>query len=86
MIIGFTGEPNSPMLDENGMPKSMWVAWFSPNVSLSRIAAHDASFEIIDSMPCFLKSPSSWAMTMDEQSVRAMMPKRIFFVSGPSAA
>jgi hypothetical protein len=64
----------------------MCVAWFSPSVSLSRITAHDASFEIVDSMPCFLKSPSSCAMTIDAQSVSAMIPKRICGVSGPSAA
>ena len=68
------------------MPRSMWVAWFSPSVRRSRITAHDASFEIVDSMPCFLKSPSSCAMTMDEQSVSAMMPMRTFGVSGASDA
>jgi hypothetical protein len=50
------------------------------------MTAHDASLETVDSMPCFLNSPSSWAMTIDEQSVSAMMPMRIFGVSGPSAA
>src|SRR5258705_5851615 len=64
----------------------MCVAWFSPSVRRSRMTAHDASFEIVDSMPYFLKSPSSWAITIDEQSVRAMMPILTFGVSGPSAA
>jgi hypothetical protein len=50
------------------------------------MTAHEASFEMVDSMPCFLKRPSSCAITMVEQSVRAMMPKRILGVSGPSAA
>ena len=50
------------------------------------MTAHDASFEIVDSIPCFLKRPSSCAMTIDEQSVSAMMPKRILGVSGASEA
>jgi hypothetical protein len=58
------------MVDASGMPISMCVAWFSPSDSLSRITAHDASFETVDSMPNFLKYPSSWAMTIGEQSVR----------------
>ena len=86
MTIGFTGEPSRPMVDANGMPISMCVAWFSPSVSLSRITAHEASFEIVESIPNFLKSPSSCAITIDEQSVSAMMPKRILVVSGASAA
>ena len=43
------------MVDANGMPMSMWVAWFSPSVSLSRMTAHEASLDTIDSMPNFLK-------------------------------
>ena len=74
MIIGFCGEPSSPIVEAYGIPISMWVAWFSPRVSRSRITAQEASFEIVDSMPYFLNSPSSWAITIDEQSVRAMMP------------
>ena len=50
------------------------------------MTAQEASFEMIDSMPYFLKSPNSCAITIDEQSVRAMMPNRILGVSGPSAA
>src|SRR6185503_17632517 len=64
----------------------MCVAWFSPSVRRSRMTAHDASFEIVDSIPYFLKSPSSCAITIDEQSVSAMMPIRTLGVSGPSAA
>ena len=86
MIIGFTGEPWSPMVAAYGMPSSKWVAWFSPSVRRSRMTAHDASFEIVDSMPCFLNRPSSWAITIDEQSVSAMMPMRTFGVSGASDA
>ena len=55
ITIGFTGDPASPMVDASGMPISMCVAWFSPSDSLSRITAHDASFETVDSMPNFLK-------------------------------
>ena len=39
----------------SGMPISMCVAWFSPSDSLSRMTAHEASFETTDSMPNFLK-------------------------------
>ena len=46
MTIGLTGEPASPIVEASGMPISMWVAWFSPSDSLSRMTAHDASFEI----------------------------------------
>src|SRR6266850_4026710 len=74
------------MVAAYGMPSSMWVAWFSPSVRRSRMTAHEASLEIVDSMPCFLKSPSSCAMTIDEQSVSAMMPMRILGVSGASEA
>ena len=68
------------------MPSRMWLAWFSPSDRRSRITAHEASFEMVDSMPCFLNRPSSCAITIDEQSVSAMMPMRIFGVSGPSSA
>src|SRR5262245_115543 len=53
--------------------------------SLSRMTAHDASFEMTDSIPNCLKYPSSCAITMGEQSVSAMMPNRIAFVSGESS-
>jgi hypothetical protein len=55
ITIGFTGDPARPIVDASGMPMSMCVAWFSPSESLSRMTAHDASFEITDSMPNFLK-------------------------------
>src|SRR4029453_9135349 len=55
MIIGFTGEPCSPIVAAYGMPSSMWVAWFSPSVSRTRITAPEASLEIVDYLPrCFL--------------------------------
>ena len=44
-----------PIVDANGMPISMCVAWFSPIDSLSRITAHDASFEMTESIPNCLK-------------------------------
>src|SRR5580765_5137906 len=68
------------------MPMSMCVAWFSPSDSLSRMTAHDASFDTTELMPNFLKYPSSCAMTIGAQSVRAIMPKRMFGVSGESSA
>ncbi len=86
MIVGFTGEPWSPIVIAYAVPSSRCVAWFSPSVRRSRMTAHDASFEIVDSIPYFLKRPSSWAMTIDEQSVSAMMPRRIFGCSGASEA
>ena len=82
----FFGEPKSPIVEAKGMPKSMCVAWFSPRVNRSRITAQDASFEMIDSIPCFLNKPNSCAITIDEQSVKAMIPNRTLVVSGPSAA
>ena len=86
MIIGFTGDPTRPIVDANGIPISMCVAWFSPSDSLSRMTAHDASFEITELMPNCLKYPSSCAITIGAQSVSAMMPKRIVRVSGESSA
>src|SRR6185503_13192481 len=50
------------------------------------MTAHDASFEMTDSMPNCLKCPSSCAITIGEQSVSAMIPKRMVFVSGESSA
>src|SRR6266571_4315997 len=86
ITIGFTGDPSRPIVDANGMPISMCVAWFSPRLSLSRITAQDASFETTESMPYFLNSPNSWAITIDEQSVNAIMPNRTDLVSGESSA
>jgi len=55
ITIGFTGEPARPIVDASGIPMSMCVAWFSPSESLSRMTAHDASFDTIELMPNFLK-------------------------------
>lgn len=84
MTIGFLGAPARPMVEARGMPISMCVAWIEPLERLSRIAAQLAPFVTVDSMPYFLNSPFSCAMTIGEQSVRAMMPKLIFDVSGAS--
>ncbi len=84
--IGFTGDPASPIVEAIGMPISMCVPWFSPRFILSRMTAHDASFETTESMPNFLKKPSSCAITIGAQSVSAMMPNRIVLVSGESSA
>ena len=35
VTIGFTGEPARPIVDANGMPRSICVAWFAPIDSLS---------------------------------------------------
>src|ERR1041385_2600810 len=58
----------------------------SPLVSESRMAAQLAPLVTFELMPYFLKNPFSWAMTIGEQSVSAIMPKLMSAVSGPSAA
>src|SRR5687768_18051187 len=54
----------------------------SPLESESRIAAQLAPLIIVALMPYFLKKPFSWAITMGELSVRAMMPIRRSLTSG----
>jgi hypothetical protein len=54
----------------------------SPLESESRIAAQLAPFTTVELMPYFLNSPFSWAITIGEQSVSAIMPKRMSGVSG----
>src|SRR4051812_1792965 len=46
------------------------------------MAAQLAPLMIVELMPYFLNSPFSWAITIGEQSVSAIMPKRISGVSG----
>src|SRR5688572_21610224 len=58
----------------------------SPLERLSRIAAQLAPLETTELIPYFLKNPFSWAMTMGEQSVSAMMPNLRFAISGASEA
>src|SRR6185436_791004 len=82
MIIGFLGAPNRPIVEAMGMPVSMWVAWMSPFESESRMAAQLAPFTTVELMPYFLNSPRSCAITIGEQSVSAIMPKRRSGVSG----
>src|SRR6478736_2805208 len=86
MTIGFFGEPARPMVDASGMPMSMCVAWMEPVERLSRMAAQLAPFVTVELMPYFLKKPFSWAMTMGEQSVSAIMPKLRSVTSGASDA
>src|SRR6478736_10414560 len=86
MTIGFFGEPARPMVEASGMPMSMWVAWMEPVERLSRMAAQLAPFVTVELMPYFLKKPFSWAMTMGEQSVSAIMPKLRSVTSGASEA
>ena len=86
MIIGFFGEPSRPMVEAMGMPSSMCVAWLSPLESESRMAAQFAPLRTTALMPYFLKKPFSWAITMGEQSVSAMMPNFMSLVSGASLA
>src|SRR5882724_1031918 len=86
MIIGFLGEPASPIVEAMGIPISMCVAWIVPLLRLSRMAAQFAPLVTVEAMPYFLNSPFSWAMTMGEQSVSAIMPKFSAAVSGASLA
>ena len=86
MTIGFFGEPTRPIVEAIGMPISMCVAWLSPIDSLSRITAQLRPFDDVELMPNFLKKPFSCAMTIGEQSVSAIMPKRTSVTSGPSPA
>src|SRR5690242_19405852 len=57
-----------------------------PVLRLSRIAAQFAPFKTVESMPYFLNSPFSCAMTMGEQSVSAIIPNFSAVVSGASLA
>src|SRR5215207_11673180 len=86
MTIGFLGEPSSPIVEAIGMPVSMCVACRSPVDSESRIAAQLAPLLTVDSMPYFLNRPFSCAITIGEQSVRAIMPNFIAVTSGDSLA
>src|SRR6188768_1071639 len=82
MIVGFLGAPKRPIVEAIGMPINMWVAWISPFDSESRMAAQLAPLMIVELIPYFLNSPFSWAITIGEQSVSAIMPKRKSAVSG----
>jgi hypothetical protein len=85
ITMGTLGAPMSPRVEAMGMPISMCVAWMSPLEIASRTAAQLACFTTVELMPYFLKNPFSCAMTMGEQSVSAMMPKRMSATSGVSA-
>src|SRR6185436_9224621 len=54
----------------------------SPFESESRMAAQLAPFTTVELMPYFLNMPFSCAITIGEQSVSAIMPKRMSGVSG----
>src|SRR6478735_401151 len=82
ITMGFLGAPSRPIVEARGMPSSMCVAWMSPFDSESRMAAQLAPLAMVALMPYFLKKPFSCAMTMGEQSVSAIMPKRRSGVSG----
>src|SRR3954468_17091147 len=58
----------------------------SPLESESRIAAQFAPFITIELIPYFLNRPFSWAITIGEQSVSAIMPNFRLAVSGASLA
>src|SRR5262245_49232355 len=60
------------------MPNRQCAPSRSPDRTLSRIVAHDASRESSTSTPCFLYKPISWAITTDAQSVSGMKPILIF--------
>src|SRR3954469_21602780 len=86
MTIGFFGEPRRPIVEAMGMPISMCVACRSPVESESRMAAQLAPLLTVDSMPYFLNRPFSCAITIGEQSVRAIIPNFIADTSGDSLA
>lgn len=50
------------------------------------MAAQLAPLVTVELIPYFLKRPFSWAITMGEQSVSAMMPKFTLGASGASLA
>src|SRR5689334_21253735 len=58
----------------------------SPFDSESRMAAQLAPFTIVELIPYFLNRPFSWAITIGEQSVSAIMPKRRSATSGLDAS
>ena len=86
MIIGFFGDPSNPIVEAMRMPMSMCVACKSPLDSESRMAAQFAPLATVESIPYFLNKPFSCAITMGEQSVSAIIPKRSFVVSGAPLA
>src|ERR1700756_740646 len=57
-----------------------------PLLRLLRIAAQFAPLVTVELMPYFLNNPFSCAITIGEQSVRAIMPKFNAAVSGASLA
>src|SRR3954467_2638543 len=90
MTIGFLGEPSRPIVEAMGIPVSMCVLWMSPFESESRMAPQLAPFTTVELMPYFLNRPFSWAITMGEQSVSAIVPEGRSATSGfggsPAAA
>src|SRR5271169_840913 len=86
ITMAFLGEPRSPIVEAMGIPRSMWVASMSPFERESRIAAQLAPLLTTEFRPYFLNRPFSWAMTMGEQSVRAIIPNRTSATSGASLA
>jgi hypothetical protein len=86
ITIGFLGDPSRPMVDAMGMPVSMCVPWRSPLERASRTAAQLACLATVELIPYFLKRPFSWAMTIGEQSVSAIIPNFTSGVSGASLA
>src|SRR5215213_9343860 len=56
------------------MPNRQCAPCRSPDKTLSRTVAHDASRETSTSTPCFLYRPSSYAITTEAQSVKGMIP------------
>ena len=65
-----------------GLPKG----WVGSAYADDAPETADVKFGIVALMPYFLKKPFSWPMTMEEQSVSAMMPNFTSAVSGASSA
>ena len=65
--------------EKEGIPNRQCAASRSPDRSLSRTLAQDASLTTSTFTPSLAYMPSSAAMATDEQSVRGMKPMRISF-------
>src|SRR5690606_7639657 len=76
-IIATRGAPPRPSEEAIGMPARMWAASSTPNASLSRIAAQDASRTRLSRMPSSCAKPISCATAGMAQSTRGVKPKLI---------
>src|SRR5574343_413721 len=83
LAISFFGPP-IPRCTPYTSPYSTCAASSSPFTSLSRTAAHEASFDGTILMPYFLSKPMTEAITTDAQSVSGIKPTLTSVFSGAS--